>query len=116
MTDFVFETAPRIICESGGTARAGELSRGLGISHLLIVSDAGLVGTGLIEPIRAQLDKAGVATTVFSDVLADPPEEIVMAAVATAGSAGTDGVMGIGGGSSLGTAKLVALLRGTPQT
>ena len=56
-----------------------------------------------------------MATTVFSDVLADPPEVSVQAAVDAAHAAGVDGVIGFGGGSSLDTAKLVALLARTPQ-
>jgi len=53
--------------------------------------------------------------TVFSDVQADPPEHVVEAAVAAARQAGVDGVVGFGGGSSLDSAKLVALLVRTPQ-
>lgn len=115
MSQFSFETAPRIVCEQGGVRRLGELAAGLGISRAFIVTDAGLIKAGLIDGALASLAAAGIAATVFSDVLADPPESSVQAAVETARVAGADGVIGFGGGSSLDTAKLVALLVKTPQ-
>ncbi len=115
MTQFTFETAPKIICEQGGANRLGEIAKSLGVSKLFLVTDAGLIKTGLIAGALASLDAAGIATTVFSEVLADPPELSVQTAVDAALAAGADGVVGFGGGSSMDTAKLVALLARTPQ-
>lgn len=115
MSQFTFETTPKIICEQGGADRLGEIARSLGITRLFLVTDAGLIKAKLIDGALASLNAAGVATTVFSDVLADPPEVSVQAAVDAAHAAGVDGVIGFGGGSSLDTAKLVALLARTPQ-
>lgn len=80
-----------------------------------MVTDSGLIKAKLIDGAVASLTAAGVDVTVFSDVLADPPELSVQAAVDAARAAGADGVVGFGGGSSLDTAKLVALLVRTPQ-
>ena len=115
MSQFSFETAPRILCEQGGAHRLGELAIGLGISHVFLVTDAGLIQAGLIAGALASLANAKVRVTVFSEVQADPPERVVEAAVRAALAAGVDGVVGFGGGSSLDSAKLVALLVRTPQ-
>ena len=115
MSSFSFETAPRIICEQGGADRLGEIAKGLGVMRLFLVTDAGLVKARLLDGALASLATAGIATVVFSDVLADPPELSVQAAVDAARAAGADGVVGFGGGSSMDTAKLVALLARTPQ-
>jgi alcohol dehydrogenase class IV len=115
MSQFNFETAPRIICEQGGANRLGEIAKSLGITRLFLVTDVGLIKAKLIDGALASLAAAGVAATVFSEVLADPPELSVQAAVDAARAAGADGVVGFGGGSSLDTAKLVALLACTPQ-
>lgn len=115
MSQFTFETVPKIICEQGSAERLGELARGLGITRIFLVTDAGVVKTGLIDGAVASLATAGVATTIFSGVLADPPEMSVQAAVDAALAARANGVVGFGGGSSLDTAKLVALLALTPQ-
>lgn len=115
MTQFSFETCPRIICEQGGAKRLGEIALSLGITRLFLVTDAGLIKARLLDAALTSLAASGVATTVFSDVLADPPELSVQAAVDAARAAGADGVLGFGGGSSLDSAKLVALLVRTPQ-
>ncbi|MFZ4478553.1 MAG: iron-containing alcohol dehydrogenase [Rhodoferax sp.] len=115
MSAFSFETAPKIICEQGGASRLGDIAKGLGITRLFLVTDAGLIKVRLLDAALASLAAAGVTATVFSEVLADPPELSVQAAVDAARAVGADGVVGFGGGSSLDTAKLVALLARTPQ-
>ncbi|CAO3452344.1 iron-containing alcohol dehydrogenase [Azospirillum largimobile] len=115
MMDSVFETTPKLVCEAGAATRLGEMAKGLGIRRALIVTDAGLVAAGLLEPVQAGFRAAGTVCTLFSDVVADPPEQSVALAVQAARDSGADGVIGVGGGSSLDTAKLVALLTGTPQ-
>ncbi|MBR9973304.1 iron-containing alcohol dehydrogenase [Magnetospirillum sulfuroxidans] len=115
MTNFVFETTPRIICETGAAAKLGTLAAELGLRKVLLVTDKGLVQAGILAPVLDGFAAAKVAVEVFSDVQADPPEASVDAAVASARTAGIDGVVGLGGGSSLDTAKLVALLAGNPQ-
>lgn len=115
MSQFNFESAPKIICEQGCAERLGEISKSLGITRLFLVTDAGLVQARLLEGALASLAASGLVVTMFSDVLADPPERSVQAAVDAALSVGANGVVGFGGGSSLDTAKLVALLARTPQ-
>lgn len=115
MSQFSFETAPKIICEQGGACRLGEIAKGLGISRLFLVTDAGLMKANLVDGALSSLAAVGVAATVFSEVMADPPERSVQAAVDAARAADADGVIGFGGGSSMDTAKLVALLACTSQ-
>ncbi len=110
MSNFSFETTPRVICADGESERLGDLLREFGVSRPLVVTDRGIVEAGLLEPMLAQLRGLGLEVMVFSDVLADPPASCVEAAVALALATGADGVIGFGGGSSLDVAKLVALL------
>ena len=115
MSQFIFETVPKIVCEQGAAARLGEIARQLNVSHLYLVTDRFLLDSGLLAGALESLQAAGVQATVFADVLADPPETSVLAAVEQARAAGIDGVVGFGGGSSMDTAKLVALLVKTAQ-
>lgn len=80
-----------------------------------VVSDAGIMALGLAEPALHALEEAGIAADVFAGVLADPPESVVLAAVDQARAFGADGIVGLGGGSSLDVAKLVAFLINAPQ-
>ena len=110
MSPFTFSTTPVVIFGAGSIGRIGEIaSQRLG-SHVMLVTDAGLVKAGLVEPVIAALEKAGVTAVVFDGVMADPAEAVVLAAVEMARAHGAFGVIGLGGGSSLDVAKLVALL------
>jgi len=116
MQAFSFATTPRLRVQRGGSARLGEEARRMGASHVFLVSDAGLVRAGVVEPALASLRALGVQVTLHSDVQADPPEAVVLSAAHKARDAGADLVVGLGGGSSLDTAKLVALLAGSSES
>ena len=80
-----------------------------------MVTDAGLMAAGLVGPVVEALAADGVTSIVHDAVRADPPEADVQAAVEVARTDGADGVIGLGGGSCLDVAKLVALLLGCDQ-
>ena len=106
----VFETVPHIICEDGGSSRLGEIAGDMGLTHVLVVTDRGLLDVGVVGEAIASLERAGVHSTVYADVLGDPPESCINDAVMLARESGVTGVIGLGGGSSMDVAKLVALL------
>ena len=110
MTAFTFATTRSLICEPGASERLAQISRDLGIKHPLIVTDGGIAASGLLEPVVSNLKAAGLAVSVFSEVVADPPELVIEQALLAARAGGCDGVIGFGGGSAMDTAKLVALL------
>jgi len=114
---FTFNTVPRLVSEIGAAARLGTLVREnfQGIRHALIVTDPGFLKTGQVEPAAASLRTQDIQVTIFSDVVADPPEAVVLQAVASARAAKIDLVIGLGGGSSMDVAKLIAVLLGSEQ-
>lgn len=111
----VFETVRRIECGPGAVGELGNLVRGLACQRILIVTDPGIQVSGLLEAPQRALAAEVEHVSVFSQVQADPPEAVVLAAVSRARDEGIDGIVGIGGGSSLDTAKLVSLLARSPQ-
>ena len=116
MHPFTFTTVKTVISESGSSARLGEIAAGLGITRALIVTDPGIVKFGLLEPALASLQAANIPVTIYSDVVADPPEAKVLDSLNLARDAGIDGVIGLGGGSSMDVAKVIALLTNSAQT
>ncbi|SIS67207.1 iron-containing alcohol dehydrogenase [Insolitispirillum peregrinum] len=114
--DFTFETTPRILCQTGAAASLASLCAELGATHTLLITDPGLEKAGLLADTLAGFASAGQAVTVFTDVQADPPQQVIEQAAEAARQAGADLIIGFGGGSSMDTAKLVALLVGCPQS
>lgn len=103
----------RIEFGEGEISRLPEFLAGLGVTRPLIATDKGLVVTGLVEQVATL---AGGGVTVFDDTPANPTEEAVMAAKAAYDRGGCDGIIGLGGGSSLDLAKAVRLLTGHAGT
>ncbi len=99
----------RIEFGEGEIARLPEFLAGLGVTRPLIATDQGLVASGLVGRVTALI---GEAATVFDGTPANPTEAAVVAAKALYDNAGCDGIIGLGGGSSLDLAKAVRLLSG----
>lgn len=110
MSSMQFRTPGHIVCADGASATLGERMAQLGARHVLVVTDPYLASSGVIDPALQGLRTSGVALTLFDGVAPDPPEASVKAAVEMARRSGVDAVVGLGGGSAMDTAKLVALL------
>lgn len=117
MNDFSFRTVPHIVSAAGAAGHLGTHVRARfpGARRALVVTDAGFLGTGLAALPIASLEQAGFHVKTYSDVIADPPEDVVLAAVDIARGHATDIVIGLGGGSSMDVAKLIAVLAGSGQ-
>jgi alcohol dehydrogenase class IV len=86
----------------------------LRIRRPLVVTDAGVVAAGLLARLREVLDRS-VEMAVFDATPANPTEAAVLDALARFVEAEADGVIALGGGSSMDLAKAVALLATHPQ-
>tara|TARA_R110002094_G_scaffold18629_5_gene30144 strand:+ start:2529 stop:3662 length:1134 start_codon:yes stop_codon:yes gene_type:complete len=81
----------------------------LGVSKPMLITDKGLVAAGLVDEV---IDKAALPAgiPVFSETPENPTEEAVEAALELFRAEGADGIVALGGGSSIDLAKGVALL------
>lgn len=111
--NFQFRTARRVVCEPGAATRLSVYLSDLGISKPLLITDPGLMSINLVPPLIEAMSTAGLTCEVFDGVAEDPPEAVVDAAVARGRAC--DGVLAIGGGSSMDVAKVVAALLGGDQ-
>lgn len=114
---FTFSSVPHLVSASGAAKDIGALitDRFPCARRAMLVTDAGFLRTGLVTEPVLSLEQAGMAVIVYSDVVADPPEAVVLAAVEQARQHGTDIVIGLGGGSSMDVAKLIAVLAASEQ-
>lgn len=99
----------RVVFGAGVLERLGETVRSLG-RRALVVTDPGLVAAGYAERVRTLLEGAGVAPTIFDGVEENPTTDHVAAGVVVAREYGADVLVGLGGGSSLDTAKGINFL------
>ena len=90
---------------------AGELAKA-GITKPFIATDKGLVAAGIVDTVTGALED-GTAYTVFDETPGNPTEEAVKKAFAQYNDEGCDGVIALGGGSSMDLGKAVALLAGS---
>lgn len=101
----------RIEFDEGAIARLPAMLQGLDVARPLLVTDRGLVATGLVDRVAALFARR---PAIFADTPANPTEAAVMAALGLYREQGCDGLVGLGGGSSIDLAKAVRLLTGHP--
>jgi len=115
MHAFQFQTTKSIISEVGCTAKIGGIMADMGCANVAFVTDKVILKLGLADAALDSLKKAGVSVHLVDNVVADPPEAMILSAVEEAKAKGVDGVVSVGGGSSMDTAKLIAILVGSDQ-
>jgi alcohol dehydrogenase class IV len=101
---FDFQPRTRVIFGPGAIDRLGELARAIG-THALLVTDPGIVAAGHVERAGHSLDAAGVNVTIFDGVRENPTTREVDQCFAVARTVRPQLIIGLGGGSSMDTAK-----------
>ncbi len=115
MKPFSFQTTRSVVAEIGATARIGAMLAARGCRKVAFVTDAPILRLGLAQAALDGIAQAGLDVWVFAEVQPDPAEAMILAAAARARAEGVDCVASVGGGSSLDTAKLIAVLAASDQ-
>jgi alcohol dehydrogenase len=100
----------RPVFGSGSVDRSGELTRELGGTRALVVTDAGVREAGHVERVLASLRQAGVEPFVYDRVDANPTTRHVDEGVQVAREHGVECIVGLGGGSAMDCAKGINFL------
>ena len=106
----IFQTTRRIVMGCGSLDRMSDEVRRMGRRKAAIVTDPGLVGSGIVARLEKLLTATGVQTSRFDAVEPDPRYEIANRAAEFTKEAEADLIIGIGGGSSLDIAKVASIL------
>lgn len=99
------EVPTRIVHGPGAISRLGEIAAGLGLERPLLVTDRGVEAVGLAARALEQLPDAAL----FADVRPNPDVELVGDASAAYRELACDGLVALGGGSPIDTAKAVGV-------
>ncbi len=102
---FAHTPGTQVVFGPGAVSRVGELARGCGGSRVLLVTDPGIAKAGHAEWVSSHLRKAGLGVVLFDEVHENPTTEDVGRCVQAARAGEIDLIVGLGGGSSMDTAK-----------
>ncbi len=102
---FDYEPLGRVVFAPGALNRLGELTRSVGATRVLLVTDPGLETVGHPQRAAASLAEAGLHVFTFDGVQENPTEHHVAHGVAFARQHGIDAIVAVGGGSAMDCAK-----------
>ncbi len=111
---FEFLCPSKIIFEVGGAEKLGKKLKAQGWNNAFIAADKGIVESGLVEKIVSTFEQEGMKYIVFSDFEANPTVQAIERGSQEFKSNKCDVLIGLGGGSSMDTAKGIAILATNP--
>ena len=82
----------------------------LGIKKPLIITDEMMVKLGYVDTVQAILQAVNITSDVFSDTVPEPTESSIAAGVSLVKAQDYDGLIALGGGSPIDSAKAIAIL------
>lgn len=95
------------IFDHGAVAKLGKTLKSYGVSKAFIVTDPGIKSVGLLDKV---LEHVGVEYSVFAETEPNPTETQAKAATEVYKASGCDGIVALGGGSSMDLAKAIGLM------
>lgn len=101
---------------AGAVGESGAVCERLGCKKALVVTEKAIASLGITGKVSASLEKAGISFEIFDEVVQDAPDYAVDAGAKLAKACGAEAVIGVGGGSTLDTAKAIAVLAGSGIT
>lgn len=109
MENFAYCTPTRYVFGRGVESQVGELTAAMGVKKVLVVSGhSSARRSGLLDRVLASIRDAGVATLELTGVDPNPTDDRVYEGIALCRREGVDGVVAVGGGSAIDTAKAIA--------
>jgi alcohol dehydrogenase class IV len=102
---------PPLIKAGGGSIRLlPEILNKLQCQRPIIITDNTMVSLGYVQRLQDVLSEANVSASVFSDTVPEPTSDSITAAVDTILCGNFDGLIALGGGSPIDSAKAIAML------
>jgi len=109
-SEIAFEMAASSVRFGPGVTReVGQDLVDLGVRYALVVTDPKLTTLAPVQTVLSALHDAGVKTTLYDRVRVEPTDASFRDAIDFAGSLAVDGIVAVGGGSVIDTAKAVNL-------
>ena len=101
---------PEVIFENNAINSLGKIMKTIRADNVLVVTDPGIIKCGIYRKLKNVLLGNSVENFLYSDVKPDPSLDLIDDVLNFALDKKIDFVIGIGGGSSIDTAKVVSAL------
>ncbi len=111
-----FPAIPSILFGTDVFQRLGEQAKGIGIKKALVVSGHVTKRLGRTDQVQEILQRSGIPSAVFHEVESDPSVEVVEKGASLYKEQGCNGLIAVGGGSSMDAAKAIAIAVSQPGT
>ncbi|MED4206948.1 iron-containing alcohol dehydrogenase [Neobacillus mesonae] len=114
LMSFTYFMPTRVECGNGVSEKTGEIVKELGVSNVLIVTDRGVRGANLLEGIEQSLRAVELDYEIYDEVEPNPSAETIHKGTEILKQHGFEAVLAVGGGSSIDTAKGIAIMATNP--
>lgn len=109
MNNFTFYSPTKYVFGRDKESLTGELTLWMGCKRVLLVYGGGsVVRSGLLDRVKQSLDKAGVEYDELSGIKPNPTDDRVYEGIELCRQKNIDGLVAVGGGSAIDTAKAIA--------
>jgi alcohol dehydrogenase class IV len=105
-----------ILAGIGALERLGQEAKGIGAKKALVVTDKGVIDSGIGKKIKGQLEREGISVVIFDQVISDPDIANVETCMEMAKKEKFDLIVGVGGGSSMDIASITSVMLTNPGT
>jgi len=109
INDFQFTMPTKVVYKSGAINELGTLLKDAGIHKVLVVTDPGIAKAGFLDVVNPALIAGDVEFKIFQDVEPNPSVDTVNKGAAIFDDFKFQGVIALGGGSPMDTAKAIAI-------
>lgn len=108
--NFEFELPTRMEYGIGVSEKLVSYLENMGTQNIFLVTDPGIVNSGILDPIEKQLKEAGISWKRFSEVEPNPKDYNVEKGAEIAREEGCDCILAVGGGSPIDCAKAISVV------
>lgn len=112
--NFALEQKAKVVSGAGTVSTIAEVIETAGYKKPFIVTDKGIIATGVVDKVTSAIEAAGIEYVLFDEVTPDPKDVMVEKAAVICKESECDCVIAVGGGAVIDTAKGVTVLRFNP--
>jgi len=109
-----FRSPHLILAGIGSVEKLGEQAKALEAKKALLVTDKGVIGSGIGDKVQAPLKIEGIEVDIFDKIISDPDIACAEACIQMAKRGSYDLILGVGGGSPMDIASVTSVMSTNP--